>query len=41
MIVGFTPMKLTRGVTTMAETKRMTVEEVVGTCSRARGPATT
>src|SRR5215470_10662197 len=30
MIVGFTPMKLTRGVTTMAETKRMTAEEVVG-----------
>jgi transposase-like protein len=30
MIVGFTPMKLTRGVTTMAETKRMTIEEVVG-----------
>jgi len=30
MIVGFTPMKLTRGVTTMAETKRMTTEEVVG-----------
>src|SRR5215475_826133 len=30
MIVGFTPMKLTRGVTTMAERKRMTTEEVVG-----------
>jgi putative transposase len=30
MIVGFTPMKLTRGVTTMAETKRMTTEQVVG-----------
>src|SRR6266496_2179207 len=30
MIVGFTPMKLTRGVTTMAETKRMTSEQVVG-----------
>src|SRR5215831_12921058 len=30
MIGGFTPMKLTRGVTTMAETKRMTAEEVVG-----------
>src|SRR5262249_57583422 len=30
MIVGFTPMKLTRGVTTMAETKRMTCEQVVG-----------
>jgi len=30
MIVGFTPMKLTRGVTTMAETKSMTAEQVVG-----------
>src|SRR5215472_2098288 len=30
MIVGFTPMKLTRGVTTMAERERMTVEQVVG-----------
>jgi transposase-like protein len=30
MIVGFTPMKLTRGVTTMAGRKRMTAEEAVG-----------
>src|SRR5262249_13966294 len=30
MIVGFTPMKLTRGGTTMAETKMMTTEQVVG-----------
>src|SRR5437870_5825546 len=29
MIVGFTPMKLTKGDATMAETKRMTVEQVV------------
>jgi putative transposase len=29
MIVGFTPMKLTKGVATMAETKRMTAEQVV------------
>jgi hypothetical protein len=30
MIVGFTPMKLTKGVATMAETERMTAEQVVG-----------
>jgi transposase-like protein len=30
IIVGFTPMKLTKGGTTMAETKRMTAEQVVG-----------
>src|SRR5215470_19431110 len=30
MIVGFTPMKLTRGVATMAERERMTAEQVVG-----------
>jgi transposase-like protein len=29
MIVGFTPMKLTRGATTMAEVHRMTADEVV------------
>jgi len=30
MIVGFTPMMLTKGVATMAEAKRMTAEQVVG-----------
>jgi putative transposase len=30
MIVGFTPMKFDEGSTTMAETKRMTAEQVVG-----------
>jgi hydrogenase-4 membrane subunit HyfE len=30
IIVRFTPIKLTRGVTTMAETNRMTVEQAVG-----------
>jgi hypothetical protein len=29
MIVGFTPTKLTKGVATMAETKRVTAEQVV------------
>jgi transposase-like protein len=37
IIVGFTPMKLTRGVTTMAEMKRMTAEQVVSYLLEAEG----
>ena len=37
IIVGFTPMKLTGGVATKAETKSMTAEEVVGYLLEGRG----